>query len=504
MGRALGVGIAGALPGHLLGTALGYGAALGAERFGSKLSPDSEQMLLRILGLLGGATGGAVAQNIDGQFDPEYWDEKGNKKPRQPKEAKAMNREELLAQGACCGNRCRECPYEPRWQKGATAIRERQDEAKPAETSLDKLGPQDVLKAAMVKLAVSNTSRTILDPSGARDASGRVRMIANPNYDPTDNRSFLERQGGLLGLGGNIAGGISTGLRGVGNIAAGTFTAPLRLGAWGMNKAVDVAHNKDYYWNTLLHGNARGAKKMVYQQPVTPHEFKGNWGTKGGVFSRNGWFGNMTAPLAGITNELGNTGASMFGAAKAIAAPTQGVSPTFQNEGRWTTNPRAKYGVPNPLKRANVFEDWAKNVPDVGMKVHKEPFLESLFLGAGSGQSANRRPGILTSAYEFGAALPAHLGNIGLELLGAPALATIDKGMGRPGSWFDRFKGYVSEGGAKPATQAAFALGDLPGQPGAYRPGKPLNNLKVDLVRPWLPLANRVRNLWNRATADTP
>ncbi len=31
-----------------------------------------------------------------------------------------FTREFHLKRGACCGSRCRHCPYEPRWHKGST------------------------------------------------------------------------------------------------------------------------------------------------------------------------------------------------------------------------------------------------------------------------------------------------------------------------------------------------------------------------------------------------
>ena len=34
----------------------------------------------------------------------------------------ALTREILLAVGACCGLKCRECPYSPKWTKGETNI----------------------------------------------------------------------------------------------------------------------------------------------------------------------------------------------------------------------------------------------------------------------------------------------------------------------------------------------------------------------------------------------
>lgn len=36
--------------------------------------------------------------------------------------AKPLSREKLLGYGVCCGNKCRNCPYVPKYQPGAKQI----------------------------------------------------------------------------------------------------------------------------------------------------------------------------------------------------------------------------------------------------------------------------------------------------------------------------------------------------------------------------------------------
>lgn len=57
-------------------------------------------------------------------------------------EKRAMTKEELISAGSCCGQGCYNCPYEPKHQAGATALRET---AKPKTDSvLDTLGVEAI------------------------------------------------------------------------------------------------------------------------------------------------------------------------------------------------------------------------------------------------------------------------------------------------------------------------------------------------------------------------
>lgn len=35
-----------------------------------------------------------------------------------------LTREFLIKKGRCCGSKCLNCPYEPKWTKGSTKIKE--------------------------------------------------------------------------------------------------------------------------------------------------------------------------------------------------------------------------------------------------------------------------------------------------------------------------------------------------------------------------------------------
>lgn len=55
-------------------------------------------------------------------YAQEYAIQKSQER-KAPVEKQAMSREDLVSRGSCCGNKCRNCPYEPRHQKGATAVK---------------------------------------------------------------------------------------------------------------------------------------------------------------------------------------------------------------------------------------------------------------------------------------------------------------------------------------------------------------------------------------------
>lgn len=73
--RSLGVGTLGAVPGAAIGSLSGHGAShlLGIDE------EDKARLIATILASAGGALGGALARELDGQFVSRNWDEEGNK-----------------------------------------------------------------------------------------------------------------------------------------------------------------------------------------------------------------------------------------------------------------------------------------------------------------------------------------------------------------------------------------------------------------------------------------
>lgn len=96
VGRSLGVGFAGAAPGGVLGALAASGGSALANKLGKPLKPNTEQLLRSLLTVGGMATGGVVAQKMDGQFDKSQWDEKGKKVPKKKKEDTEMDKEASL------------------------------------------------------------------------------------------------------------------------------------------------------------------------------------------------------------------------------------------------------------------------------------------------------------------------------------------------------------------------------------------------------------------------
>lgn len=38
---------------------------------------------------------------------------------------KPLTKDILLGRGSCCGNKCINCPYNPKWQKGSTNVKKK-------------------------------------------------------------------------------------------------------------------------------------------------------------------------------------------------------------------------------------------------------------------------------------------------------------------------------------------------------------------------------------------
>jgi hypothetical protein len=98
IGRALGIGVLGAIPGGALGILAGGGLEELMKRTGHTQAADSTAMKLLQTILRGGgaAAGGMVAQSYDNQFDHRYWDHEGNKLKR-PKKDERLEAEEKTA-----------------------------------------------------------------------------------------------------------------------------------------------------------------------------------------------------------------------------------------------------------------------------------------------------------------------------------------------------------------------------------------------------------------------
>jgi hypothetical protein len=155
-------------------------------------------------------------------------------------------RDELLRAGRCCGEGCRDCPYEPRHFKGSTKIRVREKDKKVVES----VGtPQ---KSAGFPMGLT----LLLKSSSARSAAvwnpDLGGFVDNPSYQ--DSRSWWERQGGLAGAGGKTLGH---------TLGAAVFR-PAQFSMGMLNRALDLPRNAGYYKDHILTGRSDREKQHFY------------------------------------------------------------------------------------------------------------------------------------------------------------------------------------------------------------------------------------------------
>jgi hypothetical protein len=100
VGRYAGVGVLGAAAGGVLGGAAGH---FGSELAG--ISNGTRRVLERLTTIGGMATGGALAQYLDGQFDPGRWDSEGSKLPAQTSGSDSQAFNEALRKAEAAGEK---------------------------------------------------------------------------------------------------------------------------------------------------------------------------------------------------------------------------------------------------------------------------------------------------------------------------------------------------------------------------------------------------------------
>ncbi len=281
----------------------------------------------------------------------------------------AASREELIARGSCCGEKCRSCPYDPKHVKGSTKIRPREeDEIKPDE-AVASLGPvtapagvpgSALLKGAMLKVARPN-DEFIPDPNGARNEDGSIQYVENPDYNPAfdsygnerEAPGFFERRNEwgkdianaankTVNFGGDVG-------RFYGDIQAWRNPArlPIELMQGIFNGGTDLLMNKDYYWNKMT-GKYQNLPRQNQLKPYFHQQAPGqHWEMPKKWIPGDNFFSNAAnaaiSPFTGFANSMINIPHDLVATGRRLADPQQGQQNTFSDTGRWTTDPTAPY-----------------------------------------------------------------------------------------------------------------------------------------------------------------